>query len=407
MLLPSSRERLPGNGLSKDQVRQQLERMLSHPLFKSGKRCPGMLRHIVEQALAGKGDTLKERTIGVEVFDRDPDYDTNADPVVRITAGELRKRIAQYYHEPDRDREIRIELRPGSYVPEFQLPLPVISRSQPKRRWARTAWMIAGIAAMFLLAASYWFWFAWSGHRALDRFWAPALGLPKPVLLCVGQRQFFACGMESRDRFNPDVASFGGKRVPDSPVPLLMLYYLGSQNVGLPDAGTLARIAGVLQSKGVEYQIRGESSTTLADLRNGPVVLVGAFNNEWSMRLTGAARFQFQREDPIFSVVDRERPLDRKCSVDYSKPYLQLTEDYALITRVQDPTTGRLAVLAGGLTGYGTQAAGEFLSEPSYMEAFAATAPAGWERKNVQIVIKTKVIRGNSGPPVVIDKYLW
>lgn len=407
MLLPSSRERLPADGLSMDRVQQQLERMLCHPVFKSGKRCPGMLRHIVEQALAGKGDTLKERTIGVDVFGRDPDYDTNADPVVRITAGELRKRIAQYYHEPGREQEIRIELRPGSYVPEFHPPLPMISRSQPGLRWTRTSWTIAGGAAIALLAASSWFWFARSGHGALDRFWAPALGSPKPVLLCVGQRQFFACGMESRDRLNPDVASFGGKRVPDSPVPLLMLYYLGSQNVGLPDASTLARIAGVMQSKGVEYQIRGESSTTLADLRNGPVVLVGAFNNEWSMRLAGAARYQFRREDPIFSVVDRERPSDRKCSVDYSKPYLQLTEDYALITRVQDPTTGRLAVLAGGLTGYGTQAAGEFLSEPSYMEAFAATAPAGWERRNVQIVIKTKVIRGNCGPPVVIDKYLW
>jgi len=51
----------------------------------------------VEQTLAGNEDNLKERTLGVEVFHRTPDYDTNLDPVVRLCAGEVRKRIAQYY----------------------------------------------------------------------------------------------------------------------------------------------------------------------------------------------------------------------------------------------------------------------------------------------------------------------
>ena len=53
------------------------------------------------------------------VFHRPPDYDANADPIVRVTAGEIRKRIAQYYHEEDAAGEIQIDLRPGSYVPEF------------------------------------------------------------------------------------------------------------------------------------------------------------------------------------------------------------------------------------------------------------------------------------------------
>ncbi len=77
---------------------------------------------MVRQTLAGYQEELKERTIGVEAFGRQPGYDLNADPVVRVTAGEVRKRLAQYYDEPEHLEELRIELRPGSYVPDFKLP---------------------------------------------------------------------------------------------------------------------------------------------------------------------------------------------------------------------------------------------------------------------------------------------
>ena len=73
------------------------------------------------------------------VFHRPPDYDANADPIVRVTAGEIRKRIAQYYHEEDAAGEIQIDLRPGSYVPEFhpvafvatEIPRPSAGSRQP------------------------------------------------------------------------------------------------------------------------------------------------------------------------------------------------------------------------------------------------------------------------------------
>ena len=71
--------------------------MLANPLFSHSKRYPNLLRYVVEQTLQGQTAPLKERTLGVEVFDRKLDYDTSLDPVVRTTAGEIRKRIAQYY----------------------------------------------------------------------------------------------------------------------------------------------------------------------------------------------------------------------------------------------------------------------------------------------------------------------
>jgi hypothetical protein len=153
--------------------------------------------------------------------------------------------------------------------------------------------------------------------------------------------------------------------------------------------------------------VRGENSTSFSDLRNGPVILIGAFNNDWTMRLMGPLRFNFERHGDRFWIQDRQDPARVDRAVDYSTSYLKLTDDYALISRVFEPTTERLVVVAGGLTGYGTLAAAEFLSNPSYMEAAIQKAPKNWGRMNIQFVIATKVINGSSGPPRVIDRYFW
>src|ERR1035438_7511656 len=115
-------DRRPETAPARDAIQEQLERLLAHPAFKGSKRCLSLLRYIVEQNLSGEGEAFKERTLGVAVFGRPAEYDTNADPIVRATAGEVRKRIAQYYHEPERDGELRIDLRPGSYTPQFHAP---------------------------------------------------------------------------------------------------------------------------------------------------------------------------------------------------------------------------------------------------------------------------------------------
>src|SRR5215831_9164429 len=103
-------------------IREQLERLLESHLFRNSKRYPNMLRHIVERTLAGRSEEIKERSLGVLVFGRPPGYDCSADPVVRMSAAEIRKRLAQYYNEPRHRDQPRIELPTGSYIPEFHWP---------------------------------------------------------------------------------------------------------------------------------------------------------------------------------------------------------------------------------------------------------------------------------------------
>jgi hypothetical protein len=395
----------------REAIRKQMERMLGNPLFKNSKRYPNFLRYIVEHTLAGFPGELKERTLGVEVFGRQPDYDTNADPVVRATAGEIRKRIAQYYHEHGHETEVRIDLLPGSYVPEFEIlapkpvRVPLVAPVAIARGKRGRIVVVAAVAALLIAAG----WFKpWVPHTALDRFWGPVLDSSSTVLLCVGQRQFLGTSPEPRQKPNPDLP-----HVPDAsrglerPITLFELYYLGSQNVAFPDVRTLGRLTGLLQANGKSHRILSESSTTFADLRGGPVVLIGAFNNDWTIRLMGPMRFSFERDNDTFWIKDLQDPSCRDRAVNYTMPYLQVTEDYALISRVLEPTTERMVVVAGGLTGYGTIAAGEFLTNPAYMEMLAKQAPKDWSRKNIQVVIATTVINGNSGPPRIVDRYFW
>ena len=144
---------MPETDVERKAVREQLDRVLASPLFKNSKRYPSLLRYVVERSLDGHTGHLKERTLGIEVFGREPDYDTNLDPVVRTSAVEIRKRIAQYYHEPGHETEIRIDFPPGTYLPEFRQPQkPVVEPPPPPRKRTYLAGAIgAAVLVLFSL----------------------------------------------------------------------------------------------------------------------------------------------------------------------------------------------------------------------------------------------------------------
>jgi TolB-like protein len=100
-------------------VRDHLHNVLSSEAFKGGKRAQEFLQLVVEHALAGRMDSLRERMLGAEMFRRPIDYDTGNDSVVRVKASEVRRRLAQYYRKLEAPPRVRIELPTGTYVPQF------------------------------------------------------------------------------------------------------------------------------------------------------------------------------------------------------------------------------------------------------------------------------------------------
>src|ERR1700687_2531199 len=101
------------------QVRDELRNVFASEAFKGGKRAQDFLQLVVEHALAGRLDSLRERMLGVEMFGRPVDYDTANDARVRVKASEVRNRLAQYYRSLASPPPVRIDLPTGSYVPQF------------------------------------------------------------------------------------------------------------------------------------------------------------------------------------------------------------------------------------------------------------------------------------------------
>lgn len=387
-------------------VLRQLDRILAHPTFRHSKRYPNLLRFIVEHALNGDGH-LKERTLGVEVFGRDPDYDTNEDPIVRITAGEIRKRIAQYYHEPGHESELQIDLPSGSYAPEFRTPQEI----NPTEEYPHTGLAISdtrtgtnkflgrrlliysliAIASITIVAGAERVR-AWTSPTALEDFWYPILRSPASALVCVGE---------------PNSLLHPAQRAVDFSVSDHI--YNDADHIAFSDANALFRLAQFLGSRGKNSRLQTASSTSLTDLRQGPVVLVAGFDNEWTLRISQALRYHFgdSADHKVKWIADREDPAMRSWYVNFSEEYSQLTQDYAIVSRFSDPTTGEPVVIAAGLGENGTISAGEFLTDATEMENATKNAPKNWRTKDAEVVIATQVIDGKSGPPRVLATYFW
>ena len=408
-------------------VREQLARLLVHPLFANSKRYPALLAYTVEQTLLGNAAELKERSIGIEVFGRSPTYDANADPVVRITAGEVRKRLSIYYYDASHAGEPVIELPIGSYVPIFRpSDLPIgpqplipetdaeqtppatiapISPSHAATPRPRLGWLpVAGLAALVFAAG------IGIGLRIhppppveppsnMDRFWEPFTSSPSPTTFCLGEPAK-NIDMDSLNSLDAPVSA------PARPQQLYVRLHL-SGNLALADVITLTRAASALEARHQNFRVVPASEASFAQLREGPIVLIGAFDNIWTLRVTQKLRFGFESKDGVALIVDRKSKKQTSWATAWDLPYQKLSRDYAIVARIHDSTTGQPVIIAAGISEEGTEAAGEILYNPVYLDSLLAKAPANWEKSNLDAVIETQVIEGHSGPPSILAVETW
>jgi len=403
---------IPSTEEDKAAVIEQLERLLQNPHFHKSRRFPVFLKFVVTEALAGRADNLKERTLGIAVFGKDPSYYTTDDPIVRVTAGEIRKRIAQYYQEPGHEHELRVLLPAGSYVPQFCFPeqvkpaanqpvqaVPVVEASLPEpvvpavpRRALSLRRFVAAFAALAIAVAVGFGWRALH-PSAIEQFWAPFVKSPDPVLFCIADQSQYST-ITLRDAANPQRQT----ALSDHMVTVI-----------IDDISPLVNIAGLLQVYGRPYRVQGETATTLTDLRRGPSIFIGAYDNGWTLRLTAPLRFHFANNAEMtrFWIEDRNNPGKENWLLERSHQDTGTYKDYAIVARLLDPNTDRFVVVAAGIARGGTVAAGEFLVDARHLDELARRVSQDWSRKNVEIVLETQVIDGRSGPPRIDEVYTW
>jgi hypothetical protein len=244
-------------------------------------------------------------------------------------------------------------------------------------------------AAMTLLTISLVWFRPWVKRpNVLDQFWAPVFSPASRVVLCVG-------------------------RAPLSPGSVATPERLANRPnaIGWPDVLTLVRLSGLIQSKSQPYQILREDRASFGELQDGPAILIGAFNDAWTLRLMEGMRFGYRQDGAVYWITDRQDPSRNQWKIDLSRQDAEgrpwVNEDYALISRFLNPRTGRIVVVVAGLYGFGTEAAGRLLTDARQMEILAGQVPPQWEKKNLQIVVGTEVIDRSSGPARVLAVHWW
>lgn len=378
--------------LSSERVREELNRVLASHEFRSSKRSQDFLRYVVEHALAGDTDVLKERTIGIEVFGRPTSYDPSDDATVRVKAGEVRKRLGLYYSDQGAQDPIRIELPSGTYIPEFHqhsVAGTAASQPEPEPKPApphRPHWRSLLVAPVVLLAAGAIWYLTRPAATVLDQFWAPVLQGKQPVQVCAA---FVPVWSYEDSGSQPQPQDYTA--LPD-------------QFVGGGDLLATSRLTAMLTRLKRPYNVRVGNDVAFADLRNGPAILVGYSYTRWR-DISSQMRYFIDGTRRPIGITDNGKPTQ------WALPDLprdrHTSEDYAIVSRVFHPDTHAMLVEIAGILQYGTDAAGELVTNPDLMAEALRDAPPGWQSKNMQLILHVKVISGAPTSPKVVKTYFW
>jgi hypothetical protein len=434
---------IPKTEEEKDQVRRQMERLLETAHFKNSRRYPALFRFIVEETLEGRGEFLKERLLGVRVFNRPPDYDTADDPIARVTIAEIRKRIAQYYHEEAHEFEMRIELMPGRYEPEFyprkvraapvvdslrsiedsspgsvSTPAPsaetaiAVPATKPGRlsRPLYRSWMVAA-SLVFLALVSALLW-RFTQPSAVDELWNPVLRTRRTITFCLpsdaaGSRIAGAAGILSYS--GPKSKDAGAEALSGKTTgPSFLDYEKNGENVVFSDMLATMKISNWIATQNGEQRLRLDHSTTLDDLQQGPTILIGGLDNAWTLRAVGHLRYQFRGTDQEeYWIADSKDPGSKRWDVDLKTQYPSVKHDFALIARVHDDSTRQIQVVVAGIGMSGTAAAGEFMVDPNRLDELRKRVGPGFRDHDFEAVLGTDVVNGIPGSPKILAVAVW
>jgi hypothetical protein len=400
-------ERCVDHGIRPEVVRAELERVLASPEFKASKRCQDFLQFVVERALTGLSDDLKERTIGIEVFGRLPSYNTGTDGIVRINASEVRKRLAIYYADSARCAECRITLPTGSYIPLFAKPArtttevnlaqlleptalpPVESFSPgwtvtpstlPRPRFRPRNLVIAVVVALSLTVLPVRWLYAHHSQTVVDQFWQPMFQSGTPIMI---------------------IPAYVPAYDPAATPPNGQFTLMADQYVGGGDLVAAVQISSMLARQDHPFNLRLGAS--LDDLRNTPTVLIGYSSTQWK---DVTRKFRFFVDDSSRGMI-RDYGKATEWYPHDETPEHHANEDYGVISRAFDPETHAMLILVSGSMQYGTEGTARLITNPELLAAALRNAPKDWQQKNLQLVIEFNVVANSPASSRVVASYYW
>ncbi len=383
-------------------VRHHLDEVVHGAAFKGSHRSQQFLRYVVEKALDGDIDTLKERTIGIELFQRSPSYDTGQDAIVRVTASDVRRRLLEHYGRDGRASDFQIQLPRGSYVPEIEahqaptvypkadallirtIEPPLSNEAEPahenplaqkrSRRWAGVA--IGAAACLVLLFAGVEF------SDSINPKPTSALPPWNSILERGHGTQIVTSDpnveeLQELTGHSISISDYANHRfIPDGPAPTpderqFFHYYQHADNaaaVDTPLAVSIARLA----PQDLPIQIHSARSLHITDLQNEDnVILIGSpRSNPWAELFQDQLDFRFVFHQELNQeIVENVNPRGQE-----QTRYLPTAggfatgESFALVALVHNTNRAGRVLLLAGASGEGTEAAGHMVLDRGHFE---------------------------------------
>ena len=398
------------SGLDRAQYSAAIDRLSSSRVLHGSESLCRLLRYLAEHSLQNPGTPVKEYQIATEVFGRPPDFDPHLDSAIRVQAGRLRLKLAEYYSSEGQRDPILVELPKGSYTltfhPRSSAPSPTaVAAQQPeparKRNRILLNWAAGVIALSILLAAAVAALVVkWQNHLRTDAVSSKHQDIP--VAYQIFWKDFVS-GTEPWVVFSN--AAFVGRpetgmryRNPaeDSHAQILDHY------TGVGEVLAVHELDRVFHLFGQEARVKRGSLFSLDDAKNNDLIFVGSPAENLSLRdIPMSQQFLFQRltsgpRKGDLAVVNLHARAGEPSYFIGSPSTAPLSEDYAVISlsRGLDPSNSVL-ILAGAST-IGTQAAVEYVCHEDSLNQLLARLGAGAssDLKPFEVVLRVKVARG-------------
>jgi hypothetical protein len=399
-------------------LQQHVKEVIEGEVFKGSHRSVQFLQYIVDQAIAGHCESLKERVIGMELFGRSASYDTGDDAIVRVTASDVRRRLLEHYGRYGATSEFRITLPSGSYIPEItrkpngiaavngktsshektispdvsaaidsplaQLPRDSTDNSPSAhqvvishpRGFSKRTWLLAAIAIVMLNLALWGvFWV-----RVTRTVAAPMSALPWSALFnsshathlitsdpnIVSVQVITGGQISVSDYANRTYIPEPNKLTPDE-IRFCHMLLWGDNSTASVDTPIAVNIAELARPGPLKMDVHAARSIQLTDLKTDDsfIILGSPRSDPWSSLFSDQLDFRFQFDNNSGQEIIRNarpRPNEQQAYIPTALGWAT-GDSYAIIALVQNPDQSGHVLLLAGANGEGTEAAGKLVTD--------------------------------------------
>jgi len=404
---PSTEIGLP---ISPEEIRSALDRILNSKHFSQAPKKRKFVQLICDYHLAGKAKEINEHLIGLEVYERSDRYSPAEDPVVRVAAHDVRKRLEQYYLHEGRNDEVRLEIPVGSYEPVFKLasdipadiethsagahalaaiqdrsPQPAQLENESRRR--RLTWAIGALAAVVIivLAINVWRKNQTPGLTAeqdiYDMVWGPFFKSQDPTIQVLSNPPVYVLVNKadpdvlrknsidlskdaSKDLF--ELLKQTGQGEPEYLVPP-KLYLSPVSHTGIGEAIGAHLITSLFRSRNLGISLKQSRNLTGEDLKDRNLIMLGGrWSNAWAGKMSVKEDFYFTPQISIANGAPQPGELS-EYRTKFDEQTGQILEDYALITVKPSAQSKNTIMALEGLREVGTGAAAEMITNKIYL----------------------------------------